>query len=892
MRSRIWSTLELFNPGAQAVDLSAWKLTKGIEHQFAPGTRIAAGGYLVLARDADRFKEFYGFAPSATFKGSLSHKAMRIDLLDARGKKADSIKYKDEAPWPTAADGYSASLERICPTANGTLPENWAASPLPDEMKPAGTPGTQNASYSATLPPVISNIQFSPANPTPAQSVRIEAEVRGIGVREVNLKYRLASSGLEQAEVTIPMTNTDERHFTASIPAQKADQLIRFRVQAVNEKGAQRFFPAETEPRPALSCFVHEKFEPGKVPLALVIDVDGEERKTLEKHLHSANERGFGEEDQMRMFARMQLESGLDVAPLWFELASSQQLRFEQLSQLRSVFTNQLATREKLISETVDSGDIKEKIKTIPQVVKSFHADVGTALKPVLDAGQEKEVDAIQQKQVQAAAGGPQRFTPDMLLKRFLNLEAGFFKLSTRADVDEAQFKQIAEVYRAALAERATLAPAAQALMQGQGDFEDLREKMDKVSQTVAGKLKPILTATQARDFERAQNDAASFMPGRGRAKPPHRPQGRAAFVFVNAQTGEPELFDFVNVTERNSGLNVHFHRDRMFHGMSTVNVLYESNDRFVLAEPIAYELYRRAGNAAPIAEYMRLTMDGQPLGYYEFIEQPNRSFLQRNHLRGDGNLYKILWYESGVVGQHQKKTNRQTGHDDIVALVDLLEKTKNDPDAQWAIIKKNFNVEQVVNYFAANMCLSHWDGFFNNYFTYHDPSSGKWEMYPWDQDKTWGFYDGIDENQVFYDMPLTFGMEGDRPPGWPKDRPVPRGFGMGSSWWRPGGYFSKPLLANPHFRKQFLARIKEMVETIYTPEIFFPLLDDLQARLKEEVRFRATIIKQDPDAAEAALQRNIQSLKEHLTKRRQFLLEQEEIRTAGKVAKAELQSK
>jgi CotH kinase protein len=42
-------------------------------------------------------------------------------------------------------------------------------------------------------------------------------------------------------------------------------------------------------------------------------------------------------------------------------------------------------------------------------------------------------------------------------------------------------------------------------------------------------------------------------------------------------------------------------------------------------------------------------------------------------------------------------------------------------------------------------MCLSQWDGFLNNYFTYHVATrSGKWEMYPWDQDKTWSFHDGI----------------------------------------------------------------------------------------------------------------------------------------------------
>ena len=34
--------------------------------------------------------------------------------------------------------------------------------------------------------------------------------------------------------------------------------------------------------------------------------------------------------------------------------------------------------------------------------------------------------------------------------------------------------------------------------------------------------------------------------------------------------------------------------------------------------------------------------------------------------------------------------------------------------------------------------------------------------MYPWDQDKTWGHYDGLGADELFFDMPLTFGMDGD----------------------------------------------------------------------------------------------------------------------------------
>jgi hypothetical protein len=323
---------------------------------------------------------------------------------------------------------------------------------------------------------------------------------------------------------------------------------------------------------------------------------------------------------------------------------------------------------------------------------------------------------------------------------------------------------------------------------------------------------------------------------------------------------------------------------------MSTVNVLYEYNDRFVLAEPLAYEVYRRAGNAAPLADYARVEVDGRPLGYFVLIEQPNRSFLDRIGMKGDGNLYKMLWYERGVVGQHEKKTNRQSGHDDIVALVDRLEETKSDPDKQWAAIRKHFDVEQVINYFAVNACLSHWDGFFNNYFTYHDVGgTDRWQMYPWDQDKTWGFYDGIPEGEVLFDMPITFGMEGDLPPGWPKDRPAPRGFGMGPRWWRPGGYFSKPLLANPQFRKHFHPRPKQLRETLYTEQVFFPVIHQLGSRLREDVRLRATLLNQQPDEASKRLDQNLQSLKDHLVKRRQFLLDQDEIRAAGKFARAEL---
>jgi hypothetical protein len=662
--------IELYNTGPAAVDLGGWKLAKAVSYQFPAKRTIEPGGFVVLCKDLKEFRNHYGFDAAGEFHGSLSHSSDHIDLINAKGKKIDSVKYKSRPPWPVAADGYSSSLERICPTARVTGPENWAPSPMSSGTpKPAGTPGKKNTNYAAHLPPIITNVKFSVERDSfrssavePGQEVKVDAEVRSAeGLRGVELRYRVAGSGFETEEKIVPMVLAGERNefrstFVAAIPPQKAGQIIRFRIKAVDVKDGQRFFPAEHELRPALSVYVRDKLQPGQLPLGLIINVGAAEFRAAQR--------------DVRQFANI---------------------------------------------------------------------------------------------------GGPSPNPP---------------------------------------------------------------------------------------------------------------PRGNSAFVYIDSKTGEAELFDFINVNPRSSGRRVRLHKDHPLGDMTTVVLIFEPMERWVLAEPLAYEVYRKAGNGACRTDFVRTWIDGRPIGYQLLIEVVNKSFLRHNSLRADGNLYKCQWFGAGLVGQHEKKTNVHEGHGDLIDVVDQLNKTSG--EAQWAVIQKNFDVKQVATYFAVNTVLSHWDGFFNNYFAYHDVhGTGKWTMYPWDQDKTWGYHDGIRGYEVFYDMPLTFGMAGDRPPGWPKNQPAPDGFGFGSIWWRPGGHFSKPLLANPQFRKLFLARTKEILQTVYTEEVFFPLIDKMGDRIKEDVKIRAELLREDPKRSAEHLRRNLDSLRDHLTKRRRFLLNQDEIKKA-----------
>lgn len=688
--------IELHNTADRPVDLGGWAFDKSLGYTFPKGTTIEAGGYLVVALEPRRFQEVYGESALGPLKRPLKRGGERIELLDAGGERVDVVRYKDREPWPVSADGYSASLERISPLAPGDIPENWAASPLPSAArKPSGTPGKQNVSFSAVLPPVIASVTSDPDEPAPGKPLRVEAEVKDkVPLREVSLLYRLVAAGAPGEETAVPMAkDAATGRYRAIIPGAPADTLLRYRIRAVNEAGARRLYPDENDLRPTLSLYVHDRWEPAKIPFGIII-------------LAGQPPPGAAE-----VAARSQRPGGWPGAPF--------------------------------------GGG-----------------------RPGRESG--------------PWPGGPPG--------------AGFGPM-------------------------------------GQGPQREARP-----------------------------------------------PRGASAFIFVDPKTGKTTVFDHVNVIPRtrNRGYKVYFHKDRTLGEISAANLVFEGSERFLLAEALSYDVYRRAGNAACLTEFVRVWVNGRLEGYHLMVERPNKSFLRRNNIRDDGNLYKVTWFARDIVGRYEKRTNTQTDHEDLLAIIEKLEEAKG--EEQWKVIQEEINVHQMATFFAVNMVLSDWDGFFNNYFVYHDiHGTKKWEIYPWDRDKTWGHYDGIREGEVFFDMPLTYGMEGDAPPG-ARDGRGGGGFwgpfggaefgGPGASWWRRGGEFSRPLLANPQFRKVYLSRLKEILETVYTPEIYFPLIDSMADRLREDVRLAAEAYGKDPESGTRILARNVESLKTHLVKRRQFLLD------------------
>ncbi|MEW6159888.1 MAG: CotH kinase family protein [Verrucomicrobiota bacterium] len=639
--------VELHNRSAREVRLAGWSFSKGLKFQFPASSRIPPGGYVAVCRDTRAFTAHYATNAGpvlGNFEGKLSHQSERIELVNEQNQVIDSVKYSDKAPWPIGADGYSASLERICPDVAGDLPENWAPSPLPKYRRAAGTPGRPNSCHSRRLPPVISEVRAGAS--VAGRPIEITATVsHERPISEALLLFEVVSPGRVTAEKKIPLQQISDDGkravYRATIDPQPENVIVRYRFKVVDDAGSEHFHPSPNEPRPTFSCSTFQNNNDAKIAFGFVINPV----PAPERHLRN-------------------------------------------------------------------------------------YRDVGPS--PV--------------------------------------------------------------------------APS----------------------------------------------------------------RGTAAFVYVPPNGGAVQVFDHVRLRPRRGGHKIHFHKDAPLKNMTTVNVIFEYMPRFVLAEPLAYEVYRKANVPAPAAEHIRLWMDGRPMGYHLMVEQPNKSFLARHERNDSGNLYKIIWFGHGTVEKHEKKTNRSTGHQDIVQLIEGL--TRRSGADQWAFIQQHFNVDEVINYFAVNMCIQNWDGFFNNYFIYHDTGgTGKWEIYPWDEDKTWGEYDGASSRYDWYELPLNYGANGNNP----GRAGFNRGLFGGPGWWRPPGPVSGPLLANAEFRKRFLVRLGEICQTIFTEEKMFPVINALENRLATEIEVRAQLTRQNPEQALETFRWHIESFRNQTKHRRQFILDE-----------------
>jgi Lamin Tail Domain/CotH kinase protein len=141
--------IELRNVSASAVDLTGFQFTAGVTFAFPSGTMIAPGANLLIVQNVDAFSTRYGtgkpiagaWSPGSKLSNGGEAIALQFGLVTPA---VFTFSYNDNPAlnWPTAPDGFGASLVRIAPgdtTRNASLGINWRSS-----IATGGSPGSDD----------------------------------------------------------------------------------------------------------------------------------------------------------------------------------------------------------------------------------------------------------------------------------------------------------------------------------------------------------------------------------------------------------------------------------------------------------------------------------------------------------------------------------------------------------------------------------------------------------------------------------------------------------------------------------------------------------------------------------------------------------------------------
>lgn len=252
--------VELCNCGDVAIDLSGFAFVTGIRHTFREGTVLDPGDYLVVAKDLKHIALHYGSVRRyGPFEGKLDNGGELIELVDADGNLVDRVKYNDDPPWDTTADGLGPSLELVDPTRNNDIHDNWRASTAPA----GGTPGAPNSVLDLEIPPFLYLHSRAPDEPTSSDQVNIQIKVTDNGsITSVMLRY---DDGTGQQ--IVPMLDDGEHgdleagdsHYGTFIGPFDDKSTVTYTIEAMDDLGQVSTHP-ENAPAEVKLIYVNDDF--------------------------------------------------------------------------------------------------------------------------------------------------------------------------------------------------------------------------------------------------------------------------------------------------------------------------------------------------------------------------------------------------------------------------------------------------------------------------------------------------------------------------------------------------------------------------------------------------------------------------------------------------------
>lgn len=219
------------------------------------------------------------------------------------------------------------------------------------------------------------------------------------------------------------------------------------------------------------------------------------------------------------------------------------------------------------------------------------------------------------------------------------------------------------------------------------------------------------------------------------------RYKGNSSYTLSGSSPKKPFKFKFD-----------HFKTGQTLYGVERLNFSNGLKDPAYMREKIGYYIARQY-MPAPRTAYCNLYIDGELIGFYVQVEQIDKDFLGRYFDNNDGNLFKAGNYgatmeykgpeQADYEGDYELKTNEYLN--DWSKLIEFIDKLNNTPSEEFVSVIGNYiDIDNCLRLLAFNMALSNFDSYTGsgrNYYLYDNPTTGKFNIIPWDMNESFGVY-------------------------------------------------------------------------------------------------------------------------------------------------------
>ena len=191
---------------------------------------------------------------------------------------------------------------------------------------------------------------------------------------------------------------------------------------------------------------------------------------------------------------------------------------------------------------------------------------------------------------------------------------------------------------------------------------------------------------------------------------------------------------------------------DDEWHGQRKFQLHSMNLDPTQMRDRLGYHLFREMGVPAPRSTHARVVVNGDYVGLFALVEQIDGRFTRQNFPDGTGQLYKEIWpldgngnslsdaaYASGLRTNEDEDPSFETIRTFAEEVATATPETRADAVARWTDVETMlayFVVERTIHH---DDSLSHWRCFgvctTHNFYLYEDPTSGLFQVIPWDLD-------------------------------------------------------------------------------------------------------------------------------------------------------------